>query len=252
MDDFDYGFFKSLFFSDLDGIRKRSLTDRDLFLTLPIPEGYDHWQRREVTVSAFEILKMSIDAWYSLREMEAFQSVSIIPSEFYNSSVKCLAYLEQNFPDQSIAEVPYEKYLHFCYTLGEEEEWYSPSEVVQLVDDGFRKIDIELINAGAKRNVKKVIQLLNLGANPMVDPEEKTNDSEIIDHLAKDESNAFVHYLFCLKSHNKDKEYGNPEKAYGVLAQPYGVLAHLYKVASSAKLLRVIEEFGIVDPTGNS
>ncbi|MBS9522401.1 hypothetical protein KI659_00080 [Litoribacter alkaliphilus] len=245
MCDFDYGFFKSLFLSDFDGIRKCSLSDKDLFLTLPVPEVYDHWQRREVTISAFEILKMSIDAWYSLRGKESLQSLSINPSEFYNSSIKCLAYLEQKFPDQCIAEVPYEKYLHFCYTIGEEEEWYGPLEVAQLVDDGFKKIDIELINAGARRNVKKVISLLNLGANPMVDPEEKTNGSEIIDHLVKDESNAFVQYLNCLNSPSKDEGIRTYEKAFAMLAE-------LYTVASSAKLLRVIEEFGIVDPTGNS
>lgn len=227
--------FLGAYFSDKNVINKAVLTADDLNIPVDIPDWYLEWPKKHIYFSVPDILSMNIDCWLDLKDKEHLPyERKIKPNHFFNSTLTCIDIILQKFPDLDTSDIEYEKYTKFISVQDEDENFIDDEEMEKYKKEGYRKIDLDLINFGVKRNGRKVRELLALGANPMIDPDDKTFESEILDILAADESFHFINYI---SYHNRLLNHGIStfDKS-----DAYEMVLELYATASSSKVYNII------------
>lgn len=233
-----FNIFLAAYFSDAEKIETLVFSEGDLEIYFDIPVGYDHGKQRAVRVSVMDILIMNRDCWCNLKTWEELKIESKInPSCIYTDTCALIKSLAEKYPLQKKNELAYEKFIGFLYTLEDEESWIDDDEFAQFVKEGYRQIDLQLINFAMKRNLHKVNQLLKEGANAMIDPEDKKSDSAILESLSSAESYYFLDYV----SYYRQLIYEGIESFN--LQSAYKMIASLYSVSSSARLYRAIVEY---------
>ncbi|TAN11670.1 MAG: hypothetical protein EPN37_17100 [Chitinophagaceae bacterium] len=230
--------FLAFYFSDLGKIEEVVNSENDLTFTFPFPEGYYHWSPlKEITITAGEIVQMTLDAWFDCKEMKTLTHYpEIHPKEIYERTLLVKEWLEE-FMKEKLKEMEYEKYYKFIYALDEDWEWIDEEEMQEFLKEGYRKIDLELINFSQKRNNTKVKELLREGANPNIDPADKMEESEILDFLISKSSFQSLSYDPCFTEFEEKRYDGFQDET------EYRMISYLYGVASSDELYRTIIPF---------
>jgi len=244
----EYKLFAAAFFADIPLLMKVLSKNPDTSVKVPIPEGYTSpYLADYYIITASEIAAMNRDAMYrdrrdkspvtcfihpSYEEAIPERHKSFYPAKIYQNSVQMLRIL-RSFPGYR-SRMDYRRLLTIinAYDPTDEEPWFSKQEMHDLSEKGFRDIDLNLVNAGVNCDVKKVRQLLKAGANPYIETKSGAYlNSEILDHLAGDESFYFMNYrgYWNLKPNEINWD--------GLV---YRMLWDLVGYASSSKLFRII------------
>lgn len=237
-----FDIFLAAFFSDwekLDGLLE---SQDDLDLIVSFTGGYLFSYLREFHFSVPEIVQMNIDSWYSVRKSKELTSYPMInPGKFYTESRKCLRNLKMRFPGYPFSAVDYTKNVglefDFYKSEGYIEEYIDCEEYYEYLAEGYRELDLDLINCTIKRNVRKVTRLLKKGANPMIDPFDKMVESAMLDSVLADES---FHFTHLVQEHVRklSSGYGSFE-----IKRSEWMISHLYGSASAAKIYDTVEKF---------
>lgn len=220
-------FFLNLYFANHEGLAGCETNRKFDLLSLPILDGLPFHNFKDfITVSAQDILKMGCDAWAADKHKTSLQnSRKINPQNICNDFITCMDMLEIDWEHY---EVDYHKYYSFECVYDIDEEWYDDDEMLKFQTKGYRKIDLDLINATVKRDRLKMIDLLRAGASPDIDP----NGEEF----------AAVHLLSCDASINfhfySDIWVEHYRKQYPYT--PFEMIQRLYGTASAEKLLETI------------
>jgi len=232
------GLFLSIYFSDIESIKKLLNSKEDLLFTVNVPEGYFAWQSGEFRISAVEIILMTLDCWDDLKKASKLEGdLRIKPEKIYLSTLQSLQFVTQKFPELKTKTIAYENYIGLSYALLPDEEYFTENEFEEYLLEGYKRVDLELINAGARKNIKKVRHLMELGANPMIDPDDKTDDSLILTILSDAEAFNLITYL---EYYQQFIESGKKSfKGEDI----YPMISHLYTAASSSKLYKLISSF---------
>jgi len=236
MDKKTFDIFLAVYFSDIKKIEKDIVNQSDIDLLFEIPNDYSFCGPEIFRFSIIDIFQMNLDCWYSLKEKDHLKSTKLIsPKKFYQDTLNCFNTLLKRFPEIDYQGVEYDKYINLIMTFYDDDDWINQKEILEFETEGYRRIDLDLINYGVRRNIKKVVKLLEQGANPMIDPDDKISDSEILDILG---TAAGFHFISVENTHLKKLKRGY--KSFNINDSAY-LMAELYGVASSEKLYNIIE-----------
>lgn len=227
--------FLSAFFSDKKKIDELVVSKNDLEIQFQIPGIYSGTIEYKFTV--LDILQMNLDSWHSIKDYDELESAKhICPKLFYQDTLDCIDIILRKFHDLHYDGVEYDKYINLILNYDDDEDWFDKNEMKEYEAEGYRRIDLDLINYGVRRNVNKVIELLDNGANPMIDPDDKTNESEILDILVSRDSLSFISIVAC-----HEQKINEGYESFDLTELEY-LISQLYATASSAKLYDIINE----------
>lgn len=227
----------SAFFSDNERINKLIVFRDDLEIEFEISNFRLLSSNRIFRFSVLDILQMNLDTWHSIKVKELLNVNSAInPSALYQDTQHCMDSILSRFPDICYNGVEYEKYISLILSF-EDIEWYDEEELARYEAEGYRRIDLELINYGYRRNVEKVIELLDQGANPMIDPDDNISESVILELLSSKEG---LHFNNIVSLHEQKLTKGYESFRRHEAAD---LITELYTTASSAKVYDTINEY---------
>lgn len=226
----------SAFFSDNERISKLIVSSEDLELEFSI-SNFGTSSFSIFRFSVLDILHMNLDAWHSLKDKEILNVNSAInPKVFYQETKHCMDSILTRFPDIDYKGVEYENYISLILSF-EDIEWYDEQEMAKYEGEGYRRMDLELINYAYRRNVRKVIELLDNGANPMIDPDDNISESVILELLSSKEG---LHFNNIVSLHEQKLTNGYESFRRHEAAD---LITELYTTASSAKVYDTINEY---------
>ncbi len=227
------------YYAEIDTLNRLIKSTNDLNFELDLGDRYPYQKGNIMKLSVFHILEMNLHAWKDTKHLtELKHKKNINPKANYEKSLDCITILANQFPDYTITTIEYQKYIQLIYDLDESNQWIDDETMQEYELEGYRRIDLELINAGIIRNEKKLIELLEQGASPMIDPFDKTDVSALIDSLESADSFYFIDFTY---DHlNKINSLDKIDKR-----KPIDLLKDLYGCASSARILDIIGEFTI-------
>ncbi len=227
------------YYAEIDTLNTLIMSTDDLDFELDLGDRYPYQKGNIMKLSVFHILEMNLQAWLNIKNLtELKNEKNINPKAFYEKTLDCVIILAKRFPNYKITTIEYQKYIQLIYELDELNHWINDETMREYELEGYRRIDLELINAGMSRNEKIMITLLEQGANPMIDPFDKTEVSALIESLTVADSFYFIDlsytHLYKIKSLDTvDKR------------KPIDLLKNLYGCASSSRMLNIIEEYTI-------
>jgi hypothetical protein len=231
--------FFAAYFSELETIKNFANSPIDLDLIVPIDQNYRQWnEQTEIKISVLEILRMVYDLFIDLKDRTSLYSeIKINPKRIFQKAQQSIDCLNEKFGlQESIPDIDYGKYVKLIYDL-QENTWIDSDEYNEFQNKGYRKIDLDLINEGMKRNVKDIIKLLQQGANPYIDPYDGNTESALIDSLQSAKSFYFNNFCELYQSYlDNSSDDLRQQDCYRYLWQLYGV-------ASSAEMIRTIKNY---------
>jgi len=233
----EFEIFLSAFFSDKKKIDELVVSKNDLDFTFQLSSTETNAGTKEYKFSVLDILQMNLDSWHSIKDKEELQSIKhISPTLFYQDTLDCIEIILRKFPDIQYEGVEYDKYIKLIFNFEDDEDWFDGNEIEEFEAEGYRRIDLDLINYGVRRNVKKVIELMDKGANPEIDPDDKSSKSEILNILESEDSFHFVNLIAC---HEQMIKEGC--ESFTIADFDY-LISQLYATASAAKILEIINK----------
>ncbi len=238
MTDKQFEIFLSAYFADINKLQGLILSEKDLFIYFELEkEEIYWWGKKRFKISVFDILKMSIDAWFDLRDKTRLTNYeNINPKIIYKKFENSLNLLIEKFPKFAKKRIEYHKFIHLFLYI-DDGKYIDDEDFEEYVDKGYKKIDLELINFAVNRNENKVKKLLEKGANPMIDPLDKIFDSLILDLLATHDSTNFIWYSGSFR-HFVENQY-----SYFNKINAKQMLTELYATSSSSKIYNIIKGF---------
>ncbi len=138
---------------------------------------------------------------------------------------------------RGLPDIEYQNYNLINHHIDYSWEHYDHDELKKETQKGFREIDLNLTNYAGVRNLKKVEELLHMGADPYIDPE-GNSESEVLNILSADESYHFIEYINCYEI-----VYNNQDMVM-YRGKLYEMLGELWATASSAAIYEKIKNFG--------
>lgn len=133
-------------------------------------------------------------------------------------------------------KVDYYGMYYLKCSLPEDEEWFDNEEQRELINAGFRQVDIDLFNAAKKCDIEQVKVLLQQGADPTVDLYNESAESNLTNTLLDDIS---VNLWFYKEYYEVGSLTAKPDDDY-----TRSMLCVLFDMASSAYLLRIMKGYG--------
>jgi hypothetical protein len=232
-----FDIFLSAFFSDKKKIDGLVDSESDLGLTFEISNASLWSGTRKFHFSVLDILQMNLDCWHSLKDCDILKTTGLInPKIFYQNCLESFENVLNRFPDLTYDGIQYDKYISLIMCFDDDDNWLDENEIKEYEAEGYRRIDLELINYGARRNAKKVIELLDNGANANIDPDDRTFESEILDLLGSAES---YHFINIVSFHVQKISKGYND--FKMVDSNY-LISELFATASSAKLYSIIND----------
>jgi len=231
--------FFAAYFSELETIKKFANSPIDLDLILPIDQNYWQWnEQTEIKISVLEILRMVYDSFIDLSNKASLDSeIKINPKSIFQRTQQSIEWINEKFGlQESITDIDYGKYIKIIFDL-QENTWIDSDEYNEFQNKGYRKIDLDLINEGMKRNVKDAIKLLQQGANPYIDPYDGNVPSALIDSLQSAKSFYFNNFCELYQTYLDNSHHDLKKTDF------YKYLWQLYGVASSAEMIRTIKRY---------
>jgi hypothetical protein len=225
------------YYAEIDTLDRLIKSTHDLDFELDLGERYPYQKGSIIKLSVFHILEMNLHVWLDIKHVTELKNEKTInPKANYEKTLDCINILAKRFPEFEITTIEYQKHIKLIYDFDESNQWIDDDEMQEYELEGYRRIDLELINAGMNRNEKKIIELLQQGASPMIDPFDKTDVSALIESLASADSFYFIDFTY---DHlNKINSLDTVDKR-----KPIDLLKYLYGCASSARMLDIIREY---------
>lgn len=227
--------FFAAFYSDLEKLKTLLKSENDLTFSYNLEYENSPFLNKSFSFSVYDVLQMNLDSFFDCKDQEKTKSQSNInPKHFYQKTEECMNFLNSKFPLFSYDGVDYARYVNLISVLEEDEFWFDENDIQELQNEGYRKIDLELINYADKRDSKKVIELMNLGANPMIDPDDRTNESEVLSLLADDVG---YHFTQLIGYH-----VSNCDKSKLDFSDFEYLFKQLYGSASASMIYKIIDD----------
>lgn len=182
------------------------------------------------STTALECAIMLKDTLEDIKHLEKLEHATWFkPREEYQCVMHCIEFLK---PFSQHADIDYSINSTVVYVFTKDDEIISEEEMQEYLKEGYRLIDLQLINSVYRRDESEVRELLKKGANPFIDPFDKKEESVILDSLEADESFAFTE-IVSYRNHSEKWEDYEDEMIFH--------LFHLlYQAGSSSRLFRVI------------
>jgi len=209
--DKDILLFKAAYYANLDDFKKMIGKKDDLIIRIPTPSGsYDsYWENKEVKVNLLDILNWSNYAYYEWFERELLtqssidkngiisHEISFNASLFYRKIIDCIEWICNEFKIVDNYRLKdYSQYRALRHFFDADENWLDENDMHNYLAEGYRKIDLDLINEAEKGNGIAVCHLMKAGANPDIDPIDK--DPEISCVLDMHESASGINLAECI------------------------------------------------------
>jgi hypothetical protein len=182
------------------------------------------------STTALECAIMLKDTLEDIKHREKLEHAAWFkPREEYQRVMDCIEFLK---PFSQNVDIDYAQNSTLVYVFTKGDEYISEEEMQEYLKEGYRLIDLQLINSVYRRNETEVRDLLKKGANPFIDPCDKKEESVILDGLEADESFAFTQIMAYRNDPVTKRKYTDDTVFH---------LFHLlYQAGSSSRLFRVI------------
>jgi hypothetical protein len=182
------------------------------------------------STTALECAIMLKDTLEDIKHREKLEHAAWFkPMEEYQRVIDCIEFLK---PISQNADIDYSINSTLVNICTKDDEFIREEEMQEYLKEGYRLIDLQLINSAYRRDESEVRDLLKKGANPFIDPFDKKEESAILDSLEADDSFAFTE-IVSYRSHSEKWEDYEDDMIFH--------LFHLlYKAGSSSRLFRVI------------
>ena len=225
--------FKAAFYADLNVLQKLIVSEADMQIKLPLPDG-DYklfWNKSYLEIDVLDILNWAAFGFYEYIDEERIchrmydaQGDQVLndcinPSEYYDEVMYCIVWLCDKFGINNFQIKDYSKYRLLRHFLFDDENWLDENEMNEAIISGFKELDLNLINESEKGNGISSYNLIKKGANYKIDPVDFTDNSHIIDILGSDMSFNRLR-LTSILCH---KETFGKEDAYEMLPSVYQV-----------------------------
>lgn len=240
MTDNQYQLFLATYFCEKEQLKELVDYYNGFLIQIDNPEPNGSSILTVVSFTVGEILKMTSDGMEDFKDKTSLTNFEKVnPSQIFSNARTCIDRLIKNspFPQHQEEEVNYHDYINLMYVSDKDEPWFGEQEIELFIEDGYRKIDIELINAAIKLNRERSIELLNLGANPFIDPDDLINKSNVLTSLAIECGLAISSYFAI---HEDYQKYG---KSYFKPTDCFRMIEYLYKIAGSSNLYNLLTNF---------
>lgn len=230
--------FLACFFANYHQLKDVSNIGSITFL-IDIEKGYQHINKfkDKVSFTPPDIIKMSYEVWKHYKHLQQLPGyIGVNPSVIFQRIVSCMDLLAIS-TDHNI---DYHKYYNLETVLNEDEHWFNPKEMEEHIKSGFRKIDLDLINATIKRNKPVICSLMDAGANPYIDPDDGTEESEALSLLSADAQIGFNTYASYWEDYHLQKNMSQ----YSL----FQMIKFLYCTACASELYDVIDNYSKFRP----
>jgi len=191
--------FEAAFYADLNLVKQLVISKEDLRIAVPIPKDYEWmWNSHSVYVSVLDMLNWLAFGFYEYHSENEICHNSydakgkqilndcINPSIIYKNAIECINWICNKFSIVNYDLKDYSQYRLLRHALFDNEGWFDEDEIIEALQKGFRKIDLELINEAEKGNGISVYSLVKQGANYKIDPDDDTDESSIVSILGSD------------------------------------------------------------------
>ncbi len=236
--------FKAAYYADLDALKEIIRNKEDLMIRIPTPGGsYDsYFLNQQVNISVLDILNWSNYGYYQWYDKEIYiqrsidnegvnHEISFNAALFYQKIIDCIEWICHTFKISDNYQLKdISKYRALRHFLDKNENWLDDEEMKDYLEQGFRKLDLDLINEAEKCNGIAVYHLMKEGASPYIDPIE--NDPE-------ESSIFFILDASCGLYAIQSIAYVCDEKGFDS-SDCYHMLASLYQFGVSKYILDII------------
>lgn len=242
--DRDIELFKAVYYADLPAIKRLVKTKDELQIKIPVKEGdyYLYWENEFVSINILDILNWAAFGFYEyVDEISLCHKIfdandiqilndCINPSKYYQKVINSIEWICNKFSIVNYQLNNYSYYSPFSRFLFYDQAYLSDDEMSEIMQNGFRQIDLDLINTAMKGNGMACYELVKKGADYTIDPLDYSNSSLIVDALGSD--NAF-HQLQVI-SYLCHKERFNTY-------EPYEMLSSLYQVGVGNYIMEIVK-----------
>lgn len=239
----DIQLFKATFYADLNAIKDLVKCKDDLDIKVAIKEGdYKYyWDNDFISISILDILNWSAFAFYEYIERDSichknFNAKNILTindcinsSAHYYKVMDCIDWICTTFSIKNYQLKDYSRFRALRHLLGQDENWMDEGEMKDALNDGYLKLDLDLINEAEKGNGITCYSLIKIGANYKIDPLDKSEGSTIVDVLDSDLSFQMLHLISFLSAPSSF-----------VISDSYDMLSCIYQVGVSNYILDII------------
>lgn len=227
--------FLAAFLPDWQKLDSLILEEKDIRLSIPIMEDQEFWGRKTIEISVLEILQMNYDCWFDIKnKTKLINYEDINPKEIFQNNQKAIKVITKKLGFQKAFTIKYKNYCNFLWS-SDDENWFDNDEVSTFIKEGYKAIDLELINFAIKRDQSKVTELMNKGANAYIDPDDKMYESAILHDMASDEGYYSIEYM---KYYNAIINQNHQSLTDMDI---YSMMRNLYGVASSSCIYWIIK-----------
>ncbi|WP_373815111.1 hypothetical protein [Porphyromonas loveana] len=177
--------FYAAYFVQKDKLRSLIATYENLLIRIQVWEKDARkyfWPTYYIEVSVIDLLSWVTHSLYryATGEEEGMRRK-------YYDAVECLEVLCDKFEINNYKLVDYSTFRPLRHVLSEEDEYLDDDQIAQYISEGFRKIDLDLINYAERGNAPACWMLIKESANPNIDPIdglERGVAIDIVDYLS--------------------------------------------------------------------
>ena len=226
--------YKSLFYLNLDSLKNLIQEESDLFLIFPRPKEIAY-PEISVKLTVFDILRMKIDIWARVKINEDLKFLTgFLTENIIKKALECKEYFEAKFPNFK-SSFEYVKHRDLMLDFYADKNYIGEEAFNEFINQGFKSLDLELVNAAIDRNEALVIDLLKSGADPTVDIFNSNAMIDLMAYLENKESSGFVDYNSLLMDDFNQYKY----------VDIFQSLSDLYTAASTCKMLLLIDFYKV-------
>lgn len=233
----------SAYYADLYAIKRLVTKENNLQITIPIKSGdYAlYWDKGYIEINILDILNWAAWGFYEYIERDKVchkrydannvQTLNdcINPAEYYKKVVACIEWICNKFsiPNSNLKD--YSQFRPLRHFIFDNEGWMDEDEINDALKNGFKQIDLDLINEAEKGNGIACYELIKKGANYKIDPIDFTDESIIVNILGSDLSYHFLNVISYLYNVGKFNS-----------SDCYDMLSSLYQVGVGNYILDII------------
>lgn len=191
--------FEAAFYADFELLTQYVKSPSDLEIIIPLTQKQkSYWFREILTINLLEILNWLMYSFYEdydrdeacTRYYDRIGNLKskdcINPSLLYKNATQCAEWVCSTFSIQNDKIKNYSEYRLLRHILYDDDGWLDEDEIEDALAEGFRQIDLDLINEAEKGNGISVLDLINKGANYKIDPVDYMDKSAILEILDSD------------------------------------------------------------------
>lgn len=234
--------FEAAFYADLKLLKQCIKSKEDLNLQVATPKGsYWMWEKPSIEISILDILNwlaFGLYDYYDTQEIcrrsfnaEGIQNLNqcINPSIIYRNALDCITWICDTFSIINYGLKDYSPYRLFRHCLFEDENYLDEETVQEALEEGFRKMDLDLIDVSERGDAVAAYSLVKQGADYKIDPLDKLDESVIVEMLDSDRG---FHTLLWISYFYNRKKFN--------FSDSYDMLSSLYLVGVGSYILDIV------------